>query len=419
MWLAPQTVLPLLGLLLFTHWVEAAPTCQRKTASVQPTSTQTQRSDAGASSGSSTKISDVVHIIQTQDPSTSSSETQGSGDGTTVHKTVTSYVTKTGTHNVKVKQTNSGNSPVISKSETASSSSPNAIISPESTTSVTPTTTATTTTTTKPEPTKSESPPDNGKSKMGISWPIQEEDAAPVAKFFTDSSSVAWWYNWNKNWNQGLLTSSGVSISGEFVPMLYDPTFYDNSDPLQSGFTEIFGYNEPDHYDRNVATTVGAAAAAEIWKKQITAIRSAYPSAKVYSPAVAGDQSWLDQFFAAICPSNSASNAYGDCKYKPDGLAVHVYDTSAEAFKERMSGYYKKFGLPIILSEYACHNFGVAGTPSASDISQFMAETTKWLNEQSWVVKYAWFGAARNEKNLGGVPEGNRLMDASGQLTAL
>ncbi|WVN90941.1 uncharacterized protein L203_106186 [Cryptococcus depauperatus CBS 7841] len=374
MWLAPQTVLPLLGLLLFTHWVEAAPTCQRKTASVQPTSTQTQRSDAGASSGSSTKISDVVHIIQTQDPSTSSSETQGSGDGTTVHKTVTSYVTKTGTHNVKVKQTNSGNSPVISKSETASSSSPNAIISPESTTSVTPTTTATTTTTTKPEPTKSESPPDNGKSKMGISWPIQEEDAAPVAKFFTDSSSVAWWYNWNKNWNQGLLTSSGVSISGEFVPMLYDPTFYDNSDPLQSGFTEIFGYNEPDHYDRNVATTVGAAAAAEINKSPPSAQHTQAPRSTLLQ-SLAISHGWI----SSLLPS----------------------------------------ALPTLPPTLTATNFGVAGTPSASDISQFMAETTKWLNEQSWVVKYAWFGAARNEKNLGGVPEGNRLMDASGQLTAL
>ncbi|KAE8543152.1 hypothetical protein D1P53_000639 [Cryptococcus gattii VGV] len=82
-------------------------------------------------------------------------------------------------------------------------------------------------------------------SKMGVSWPIQEKDASPIAQFFVPTSTVSWWFDWNKNWNQGILSADGVSIAGQFIPMLFDRTFFDNSDTLQDGFTEIMGYNEP------------------------------------------------------------------------------------------------------------------------------------------------------------------------------
>ncbi|KIR98098.1 hypothetical protein L804_04559 [Cryptococcus deuterogattii 2001/935-1] len=58
-------------------------------------------------------------------------------------------------------------------------------------------------------------------SKMGVSWPVQEKDASPIAQFFVPTSTVSWWFDWNKNWNQSILSADGVSISGQFIPMLF------------------------------------------------------------------------------------------------------------------------------------------------------------------------------------------------------
>ncbi|WWD22445.1 hypothetical protein CI109_106936 [Kwoniella shandongensis] len=257
------------------------------------------------------------------------------------------------------------------------------------------------------------------KTKVGMGWPVQEKDAAPIAQFFTADSAVSWWYDWNKNWNQGLFNADGVTVSGEFIPMLYNKDFLGNPDSLQDGFTEIMGYNEPDLSTGGVSDAIDPAAAAEAWKTQITQIRQQYPDVKVHSPVVASNQKWLEDFFAAICPGASASNAWGDCAYKPDYVSMHIYTTDADYFKGTVQGYQQAFGLPLVLSEWACYDFTSKPNPSAEAVSTFMADTMAWMDQQDWLVKYAWFGAARSSDFLYGVAETNRLIDQNGQITAL
>ncbi|OWZ62033.1 hypothetical protein AYX15_05792 [Cryptococcus neoformans] len=261
----------------------------------------------------------------------------------------------------------------------------------------------------------------NSFSKMGVSWPIQEKDASPIAQFFTSTSTVSWWFDWNKNWNQGILNADGVNVSGEFIPMLFDKNFLDNSDTLQKGFTEIMGYNEPDlQTDNGVSSHIDPVTAAGIWKTQITTLRSTYPSIKVQSPVMAFDQTWLSTFFTTICPPPySAKDGWGDCPYKPDYVAMHLYTTDPDDFMSTVSAFQKTFGLPLVLSEFACHSFGTNSNPSAADVSTFMQKTTSWMEKQSWIVRYAWFGTVRDSTYLYGVAETNRLMDATGQLTDL
>ncbi|TYJ56763.1 hypothetical protein B9479_002533 [Cryptococcus floricola] len=258
-------------------------------------------------------------------------------------------------------------------------------------------------------------------SKMGVSWPMQEIQAAPVAKFFTDSSTVSWWFDWNKNWDQGILTVDKTSsISGQFVPMLFDTTFLADSSTLQDGFTELMGYNEPDlKSDTGVSNYIDAAVAAGLWKTQVATLRAKYPDIKIHSPVMASSQDWLSTFFSTICPSASASNAWEGCDAKPDYVSMHLYTTDVDDFKTQVKKFHETYGLPLVLSEFACHSFGGDSTCSASEASTFMAETTKWLDQQDWVIKYAWFGAVRDSEYLYGVSESNRLMDTSGALTAL
>ncbi|KAK8845492.1 hypothetical protein IAR55_006205 [Kwoniella newhampshirensis] len=259
----------------------------------------------------------------------------------------------------------------------------------------------------------------SARTKVGISWPVQEKDAAPVAQFFSSGSAISWWYDWNKNWNQGLFNADGVSISGEFIPMLYNIDFLPNSDPLQDGFTEIMGYNEPDLHTNQVSDYLEPGAAAESWKTQITQIRRQYPGVKVHSPAMASNQSWLEHFFAAICPDDTAANQWGDCAYKPDYVSMHIYTVDAEYFKGTVAGYQKTFGLPLVLAEWACYDFTNHPNPTPDAVSAFMTDTMQWMDQQDWLVKYAWFGTARDPDFLYGVAESNRLIDKDGKITAL
>lgn len=203
--------------------------------------------------------------------------------------------------------------------------------------------------------------------------------------------------------------------------MLFDKNFLDNSDTLQKGFTEIMGYNEPDlQTDNGVSSYIDPVTAAGIWKTQITTLRSTYPTIKVQSPVMASDQAWLSTFFATICPPPySAKDGWGDCPYKPDYVAMHLYTTDPDDFMSTVSAFQKTFGLPLVLSEFACHSFGTNSNPSTADVSTFMQKTTSWMEKQSWLVRYAWFGTVRDSTYLYGVAETNRLMDVTGQLTDL
>nr|XP_018266844.1 uncharacterized protein I303_00822 [Kwoniella dejecticola CBS 10117]OBR89002.1 hypothetical protein I303_00822 [Kwoniella dejecticola CBS 10117] len=256
--------------------------------------------------------------------------------------------------------------------------------------------------------------------KAGIGWPVQETDANPVAQFFTANSTVSWWFDWNKNWDQGILNADDIQIAGHFVPMLFGADYLDNPDTFQEGMTELMGYNEPDlKTNTGVSVYLEPAQAAEKWKPQIVQIRQQYPDIKVHSPVVASNKTWLMEFFKAICPDNSASDAWGDCQYKPDYVSAHLYTTDVEFFKGTLTGFQQEFGLPLVLSEFACYKFGDDPHPTIEEVSAFMQQTMTWLDEQDWVVKYAWFGAARNSLWLFGVYETNRLMDEAGELTNL
>nr|XP_019014631.1 uncharacterized protein I206_00715 [Kwoniella pini CBS 10737]OCF53412.1 hypothetical protein I206_00715 [Kwoniella pini CBS 10737] len=256
--------------------------------------------------------------------------------------------------------------------------------------------------------------------KAGIGWPSQEKDASPVIQFFTPNSTVSWWFDWTKNWNQGVLNSDGVEIDGQFVPMLFGVDYLNNFDTFQDGMTELMGYNEPDlKSNTGVSVYLEPSQAAEKWKTQIIQIRQQYPNIKIHSPVMASNKTWLLEFFKSICPDDSASDGWGNCEYKPDYVSAHLYTTDMNYFKGTLIEFQKDFGIPLVLSEFACHKFGSDPHPSLEEVSTFMEETMTWLDQQEWVVKYAWFGVSRDPQWLFGVYETNRLMATDGSLTSL
>lgn len=140
-------------------------------------------------------------------------------------------------------------------------------------------------------------------------------------------------------------------------------------------------------------------------------------------------------FFQGICPGSSAATGWAGCDLKPDLLNVHAYTTDFATFKNLVTGWHDAFGLPMIVSEFACHVSGYTYMPETTGakprqtfgrgpvtqqaVHDFMGQTTAWMDGVDWIVKYAWFGAVRNAQWLYAVSEVNRLLDASGNVTPL
>ncbi|KAJ9111606.1 hypothetical protein QFC22_006477 [Naganishia vaughanmartiniae] len=75
--------------------------------------------------------------------------------------------------------------------------------------------------------------------------------------------------------------------------------------------------------------------------------------------------------------------------------------------------------MPIWLTEFACHSFGDQAQPTTQQhVHDFMGSTTKWLDSQSFIERYSWFGAGQAQ-DMGGVNGFNRLQYENGALTAL
>ena len=221
--------------------------------------------------------------------------------------------------------------------------------------------------------------------KAGISWPQQERSAKPVTQFFGDDSSLSWWWNWNKNYSPTLFTydDEELYINAEFVPMQYDTAMLFNNDPLQKGWSEVMGYNEPGQFEIGRAqnstdpqtcsrplvyqclflstspvTSECLTLLAHIsWKTLVTTLKGQKSDVKLWSPGVAWDKNWLHGFFDYICPGG-----LDGCAYAPDYLVIHVYALDMESFKNQVEAYHNEFNMDIVVAEYACY---VSRTPGA------------------------------------------------------
>ncbi|WVQ80320.1 hypothetical protein IAT38_002425 [Cryptococcus sp. DSM 104549] len=248
------------------------------------------------------------------------------------------------------------------------------------------------------------------KGKAGISWPTQERTSDPVAKFFGPDSKLSWHWNWSKHWKGDIVpeTSEDLEINAEFIPMLWSPDLNGDGHHLQEGWKLLMGFNEPDHSDTDVCSPRSPQEAVDSWV-DMASWRSDPDDQKLVSPAVAGNIDWLKEFLSLI-PEET----------KPEYLAVHLYTTSFDDFVNKMEMYWNEFQLPIILTEFCMQSWdGAPGPEDQQQVHDFMGQTTKWLDECDYVVKYAWFGAMRDANNLHGVHPFNRLMDEDGEITPL
>jgi len=144
-----------------------------------------------------------------------------------------------------------------------------------------------------------------------------------------------------------------------------------------------------------------------MWKTYLEPLRA--QGVRLGSPAPSSAPSgltWLQDFLTSCA---------GGCTI--DFIALHWYDVNATAFQTYLETFYSTFQRPLWITEWACENNNNVNAQCSDDaISEFMRQTQGFMDQSSFVERYAWFGAM---ENLQGVNPGNALMDNSGNINNL
>lgn len=224
-----------------------------------------------------------------------------------------------------------------------------------------------------------------------------------VPKFVSGSNKVACvmnWSSWKPEW-------MGQIKDAQFVPMYWGSK--QNADlrkNVVAGFAKyVLGMNEPN---QDGQSKMEASDGAALWKQYIQPLKS--EGYTLVSPAPTNADSgltWLQSFIEA-CDGCTV-----------DHIAAHWYGTDPDNLISHLTTYHNTFNRPIWLTEYACQDFSGRNQQCSSDQTwAFMEKTQNFLDNTSWIFRYAYFGALPDDA-MGGVSTVNKLINSDSSPTAL
>ena len=193
------------------------------------------------------------------------------------------------------------------------------------------------------------------------------------------SLQLDWAYNYNDN------TGTSLPAAVNFVPMIYDATYWETLGDAQSrapGWTNsaepdyLLTFNEPDNASQSNYNTNDVIA---MWP-QIQALNM-----PLISPAPQNTyDAWEDNFFTLVANKN----------LRVDYTAAHMYQSpSASGLMSNLKGVYNDWGRPVWLTEFSPVDWAGTATWTEDDNYNFLAEFL-WEAESTaneWFKRYAVF----------------------------
>lgn len=173
------------------------------------------------------------------------------------------------------------------------------------------------------------------------------------------------------NWNTWYPLNLNNRI--QFVPTIRTPSQLQGQEwdwAWNAPGDEINFLNEPERQP------VSPEDAANMWFSHMVPLRQ-QRGKKLIGPSVANDdagQRWLSQFMSLIG------------NQKPTYLGLHVYETDGNRAIGYMQNMYRKYGLPLYITEIASIHRNYV------DVLYFTAQVTRWMDNTDYVSKYFFFG---------------------------
>lgn len=254
--------------------------------------------------------------------------------------------------------------------------------------------------------------------KRGLGW--DRSAASSVASILEGVTS--WYFNWSP------LPSAGMPASWEFYANIWGSQGIENLASELTGSPKLIGFNEPDSASQS---NIGVAEAISLYQEYLVPLKSSGKISELGTPAVTNSIAsgqGLDYLSDFV-------NGCTGCDL--DFAVVHWYNEDLLAFQSFVTEAHQRTGLPVNVAEFAYtydlnhatqndHSnasrvFNSADEPSADEVMSFMTQAIAWLDEQSFVSAYAWFGSMWvSEASYPGLGSANSLIDESlDALTAL
>ncbi|KAJ9106746.1 hypothetical protein QFC19_003058 [Naganishia cerealis] len=234
---------------------------------------------------------------------------------------------------------------------------------------------------------------------FGLAWPNGDWDGEGTPGYVGQyvGPTTGWYYNWGPQ-----PCSKADALGLKFAPMIWGPKdcneqFWTSQKSWSSNVETVLFFNEPNEISQS---NVSPQDAVQYWKDYMIPLQK--QGYKVCHAAVTNAPSgieWIKKF-NELCP---------ECKY--DCIPIHWYATSTENFKEYLQSFKDAFNVPLWVTEYACQSFNADPQCSKDQTWNLHQEMAKFFDEQDCP-----FGVMRE---MQGVNEYNRLMDASGSITPL
>lgn len=184
---------------------------------------------------------------------------------------------------------------------------------------------------------------------------------------------VSWFYNWG--------AETTIKADAPFVPMI----FSEKKVKAKIHGDYVLGFNEPDNEKQ---ANLSAREALAHWPAIVAKGRS------IGGPAMAGNplkSDWLADFMKA--------------RPKVDFITVHWYKgVDVKHFIKDLEEIHAKFGKPVWVTEFAPQTAASSQKEpdkfSAAQVAQFIAETTRWMENTPWVQRYAWHDSRAGTSSL-------------------
>ena len=259
--------------------------------------------------------------------------------------------------------------------------------------------------------------------KKGACFTLKQEDGKLTEAGSQNMDRVkALDVSWNYSWGATTVEKQPKEI--EFVPMIWsgkDKAKVEmklNAEvipSIKSGKVKrLLGFNEPDQKDQS---DIPYTLALDLWP----ALEKL--NIPLCSPACANPEGIKDEKAKGVRGTwmRDFMEEADKRGYRVDYIGVHSYGGSNAAdFKAKMKRIYEKYGKrPLLITEFAVADWKTGGdikknrhNPAA--ILAFMKEVIPWMEEQEWILGYAWFSFQPD--SAPGAP--SALFDAKGNLTA-
>lgn len=217
---------------------------------------------------------------------------------------------------------------------------------------------------------------------------------------YFNTLEAGWYYTWDP---KPLPGDSDMT----FVPMIWDGQgryFDEKTAQVIANYDTLLAFNEPDHGEQANLTVEQAL---DLWPRlEATGLRLGTPATASW---VLDDGSWLARFM-------TGAKTRG---YRVDFIALHTYTTDPDvrALESYLISVYKKYQLPIWITEFALVDFSQPkDSPrfTLQENARFLTDTYKMLDDLKFVERHAWFAPLDGGD---GWHMNSNFVDSNGKIT--